>query len=186
MKKIYLLVIFMIIFSLAIIPMQTDSVFATEASNTDTSITNYPIYLEKSNDGKAGTVLIDVYGSGTLKTKDKNSTLADAGQLVVTCTNVAGRMYCNWNINLAPGYQISWVNLNMAFQKSQLLTWNTLATVPINKKGYGTNFQGDQETFYIASYGSGYYRVRVTGSITLIVQGVAYMTPKNSNTVQYE
>ncbi|MGW9573988.1 hypothetical protein [Paenibacillus terrae] len=172
-----------------------------QAGSSNTYVAEVPIYInEDVKDGEQNitfgsdeleftqisnadnTVTSDVYDSKLISP----SAIDHAGRLLLTCTDVAGRMYCNWNINLEPKYQISSINFTMYFQKAGLGTWDIIGRTPINKKGSLTYFQGDQETFLIRDWGAGNYRARMTGSILTLQTGVTVMTPLNSNVVNYE
>ncbi len=198
MKKLLYLVLSLTMLSLIILSPVS---YAQEETGSITYVAEIPIYINTDAESTSqnitfeteevkfvpinnadNTVISDVYDSKLVTP----SALGHAGRLLLTCTDVAGRMYCNWNINLEPKYQISSVNFTMYFQKSSFGSWEIIGRKAINKRGSLTYFQGDQETFLIRDWGAGNYRARMTGSILTLQSGVTVMTPLNSNVVNYQ
>lgn len=195
MKKLVVLFLSVILLTLAVLPSAANAKDGGEQSFS----TEYPIYIDLiAKDGESNIILnstpdavdavsADSQNSVAKDVYDSNSiapsAIDHAGTLKLTCTNVAGRMYCNWNIDLDKKYSISKVNFTMYFEKSDLGKWSIIGRRPITKDGSLTWFQGDQESFLIRDWGAGYYRARMTGNIITVQSGLTVMTPLNSNTV---
>ncbi|KJD46074.1 hypothetical protein [Paenibacillus terrae] len=183
MKKLVCLVLSLIFLSVAYLPTATYA----EQGSEQSYVTKYDIYIDPNSKNDQSSPPFNSFSAVTNDVYDSSSKIIKptgyAGELIVTCDQIAGRMYCNWNIVLSSQYQISYVNFDMHFQKSGLGTWDTIGRKGITKRGSLTNRQGDHESFYIADWGKGYYRARVSGNITTVSSGVAYMLPQNSNTV---
>ena len=194
MRRLVSLFLSVVLLTLVVLPSAANAQEGGQQSVT----TEYQIYIDpNAKDGQSNILLEttpdavspdsqnsvakDVYDSNLIAP----AAIDHAGKLTLTCTEVAGRMYCNWNITLDAKYQIQKVNLTMFFQKSDFGKWSIIGRTPVKPSGYMTNFQGGQESFKIADWKEGYYRARMEGNIITIQSGVALMTPLNSNTVPY-
>ncbi|MBW4081241.1 hypothetical protein [Paenibacillus sp. S150] len=105
------------------------------------------------------------------------------GELIISIIPSYRTIVSNWTATFLPGVQISYVNLQMFLQLSSLFVWTNERNALFTYTGPLTNFIANQATFSNITV-DGYYRTRMTGSVTSVLQGVLTLSPANSATVE--
>lgn len=137
MKKLVCLVLSLFFLSVTYFPTATYA----EKGSEHSYVTKYDIYIDPNSKTDQSGLTSSSFSAVTNDVYDSSSKVVKpagyAGELIVTCDEIAGRMYCNWNIILSSQYQISYVNFDMHFQKSGLSglgTWDTIGRKGITKR----------------------------------------------------